>query len=130
METLYSLFHSLDGGQNWEKIAGNLEQTPTGGGNGPSCRTAAIIPLGNSMLYLVGTTVGLFGTADLAGENTIWEQIGHHSIGSTIVEYLTYRPSDGRLIVGTFGNGVYQMNLTSIKMVCIRVKYVLHCKMI
>ena len=112
--SVYSLFYSDDGGNNWQKIAGNLEQTPTGGGNGPSCRTAAIIPLGNNMLYLVGTTVGLFGTSELDGENTVWEQIGSNSIGSTIVEYLKYRPSDGRLVVATYGNGVYEMNLTSI----------------
>jgi hypothetical protein len=108
------LFHSNDGGQNWNKIAGNLEQDPSGSGNGPSCRTAEIIPLGNDTLYLVGTTVGLFGTANLDGQNTVWEQIGHNAFGSTIVEFLTYRPSDGLLVVGTFGNGVYQTNLNNI----------------
>jgi len=112
--SVYSLFHSNDGGQNWNKIAGNLEQNPSGSGNGPSCRTAEIIPLGNDTLYLVGTTVGLFGTANLDGQNTVWEQIGYNTFGSTIVEFLTYRPSDGLLVVGTFGNGVYQTNLTNI----------------
>jgi hypothetical protein len=111
---IYSLFHSTDGGQNWNKIAGNLEQNPSGSGNGPSCRTAEIILLGNDTLYLVGTTVGLFGTANLDGQNTVWEQIGYNTFGSTIVEFLTYRPSDGLLVVGTFGNGVYQTNLSSI----------------
>ena len=112
--SVYSLFHSMDAGQNWQKVAGNLEQNASGSGNGPSCRTAAIIPLGNDTLYLVGTTVGLFGTSNLDGENTIWEQIGHTTFGSTIVEYITYRQSDGLLVVGTFGNGVYQTNLTSV----------------
>ena len=112
--SVYSLFHSNDGGQSWTKIAGNLEQNLSGSGNGPSCRTAEIIPLGNDTLYLVGTTVGLFGTANLDGTNTVWEQIGSNTFGSTIVEFLTYRPSDGLLVVGTFGNGVYQTNLTSI----------------
>ena len=65
-------------------------------------------------MYLVGTTVGLFGTANLDGQNTVWEQIGYNTFGSTIVEFLTYRPSDGLLVVGTFGNGVYQTNLSSI----------------
>jgi len=104
----------MDAGQNWHKVAGNLEQNASGSGNGPSCRTATIIPLGNDTLYLVGTTVGLFGTSNLDGENTIWEQIGHTTFGSTIVEYITYRQSDGLLVVGTFGNGVYQTNLTSV----------------
>jgi len=35
-----------------------------------------IIPFDNDTLYLVGTTVGLFGTRDLDGVNTVWQQIG------------------------------------------------------
>ena len=112
--SVYSLFHSIDGGQTWNKAAGNLEQNNSGSGNGPSCRDAEIIPLGNDTLYLVGTTVGLFGTSHLAGENTVWEQIASSILGSTIIEYITYRQSDGLLVVGTFGNGVYQTNLSSI----------------
>ena len=112
--SVYSLFHSNNGGQSWAKVAGNLEQFPSGAGNGPSCRTAAIIPLANDTLYLVGTTVGLFGTADLEGENTVWEQIGQNTFGSTIVEYITFREEDGLLVVATYGNGVYQTTLNSI----------------
>ncbi|MAW21801.1 MAG: hypothetical protein CMD16_05355 [Flavobacteriales bacterium] len=110
----YSLFHSIDGGQTWDKIAGNLEQNVSGSGNGPSCRTAEIIPLGNSTLYLVGTSVGLFGTANLDGINTVWEQIADQEIGSVVCEYLEYRSNDGLLVVATHGNGIYQTNLTHI----------------
>ena len=110
----YSLYHSIDGGQSWDKAAGNLEQNDNGSGSGPSCRDAEIIPLGNDTLYLVGTTVGLFGTSNLEGINTVWEQIGSSVFGSTVVEYITYRQSDGLLVIGTYGNGVYQINLTGI----------------
>ena len=110
----YSLFHSLDGGQNWEKIAGNLEQNNSGSGNGPSCRNAEIIPLGNNTLYIVGTSVGLFGTSNLDNINTEWEQISEHQIGSVVCEYLTFRPNDGQLVVATHGNGIYQTNITSL----------------
>ena len=112
--SVYSLFHSTDGGQNWNKIAGNLEQNASGSGNGPSCRTAKIIPLGNSTLYLVGTSVGLFGTATLDGNNTVWEQVGDTEIGAVVVEFLEYRENDGLLVVATHGNGIYQTNLSSI----------------
>ena len=112
--SVYSLFHSTDGGQNWNKIAGNLEQNASGSGNGPSCRTAKIIPLGNSTLYLVGTSVGLFGTATLDGNNTVWEQVGDTEIGAVVVEFLEYRENDGLLVVATHGNGIYQTNLGSI----------------
>jgi len=110
----YSLFHSIDGGQSWDKVAGNLEQNPSGSGNGPSCRTAEIIPIGNDTLYLVGTSVGLFGTANLDGMNTIWEQISPQTIGSVVIEFLTYRANDGLLVVGTHGNGIYQTKLSSV----------------
>ena len=112
--SVYSLFHSMDGGQSWNKIAGNLEQNPSGSGNGPSCRTAKIIPLDNSTLYLVGTSVGLFGTATLDDNNTVWEQVGATEIGAVVVEFLEYRENDGLLVVATHGNGIYQTNLTSI----------------
>ena len=112
--SVYSLFHSIDGGQNWNKIAGNLEQNSSGSGNGPSCRSAKIIPLGNSTLYLVGTSVGLFGTSVLNDNNTVWEQVASQEIGSVVVEALTYRGSDGLLVVGTHGNGIFQTNLSSI----------------
>ena len=95
------------------KNSGNLEDTNTGSGNGPSCRTALIIPFDNDTLYLVGTTVGLFGTRDLDGVNTVWQQIGFEEFGSTIVEDLSFRSSDNLLVVATYGNGVYQINLSS-----------------
>ena len=110
----YSLFYSDDAGGNWQKVAGNLEQNPSGSGNGPSCRTAQIIPLGNSTLYLVGTSVGLFGTNQLNGPNTVWELIAKNEIGNVIIEHMDYRYSDGRLTVATYGNGVYQTTLNNI----------------
>jgi hypothetical protein len=119
--SVYSLFHSLDGGQSWKIIGGNLEENYNGTGNGPSCRTAVIIPFNNQTLYLVGTTIGLFGTTDLARgsygqqfaieDSTIWEQIGFQDFGTTVVEDISFRQSDGLLVVATFGNGIYQINL-------------------
>jgi len=110
----YSLFHSTDGGQNWNKVAGNLEQNNSGSGNGPSCRSAEIIPLGNNTLYVVGTSVGLFATSYLNDINTVWEQIGDNQIGAVVCEYLAYRPNDGLFVVATHGNGIYQTNLNAI----------------
>jgi len=111
--SVYSVFHSNDGGQSWVKVAGNLEQNPSGSGNGPSCRVSKIIPLGSDTLYLVGTSVGLFGTANLDGQNTVWKQVADQEIGAVVIETLTYRAIDGLLVVGTHGNGIFQTNLTS-----------------
>ena len=84
----YSLFYSDDAGGSWSKVAANLEQNASGSGNGPSCRTAQIIPLGNSTLYVVGTSVGLFATSTLDGPNTVWEMIAKDDIGNVIIEQI------------------------------------------
>ncbi len=110
----YSLFYSDDAGASWDKVAGNLEENSSGSGNGPSCRTAQILDFGNSNLYLVGTSVGLFATDNLNGENTVWEMIGKDEIGNVIIEQIDYRHSDGRLTVATYGRGVFQTTINSV----------------
>ncbi len=110
----YSLFYSDDAGGSWSKVAGNLEQNASGSGNGPSCRTAQIIPLGNSTLYVVGTSIGLFATSNLDGPNTVWEMIAKDDIGNIIIEQIDYRHSDGRFTVATYGSGIFQTTITEI----------------
>ena len=112
--TTYSLFYSDDAGANWDKVAGNLEENASGSGNGPSCRTAQIIDFGNSTLYVVGTSIGLFATDNLDGQNTVWEMIGKDEIGNVIIEQIDYRHSDGRFTVATYGRGIFQTTITSV----------------
>lgn len=109
---VYSIFYSRDGGQSWEKAAGNLEEFPNGGGNGPSVRSVAILPLGNDTLYFAGTSVGLFVTKKLQGENTVWVQYGSESIGNAVVEMVKVREADGQVLVATHGNGIYRAYFT------------------
>lgn len=109
---VYSIFYTRDGGQSWEKVAGNLEQFPNGGGNGPSVRSVAILPLGNDTLYLAGTSIGLFVSSKLEGENTVWEQYGSESIGNAVVEMVKVREADGQVLVATHGNGIYRAYFT------------------
>jgi hypothetical protein len=108
------LFYSDDAGANWDKVAGNLEENASGSGNGPSCRTAQIIDFGNSTLYVVGTSIGLFATDNLDGQNTVWEMIGKDEIGNVIIEQIDYRHSDGRFTVATYGRGIFQTTITSV----------------
>jgi hypothetical protein len=112
--TTYSLFYSDDAGNSWDKVAGNLEENASGSGNGPSCRTAQIIDFGNSTLYVVGTSVGLFATDVLDGQNTVWEMIGKQEIGNVIIEQIDYRYSDARLTVATYGSGIFQTTINSV----------------
>jgi hypothetical protein len=110
----YSIVFSSNGGQSWKRVAGNLEENNAGGGNGPSMRTAEIAVLDNDTLYLVGSSTGLYGTDKLEGFDTEWRQIGTNIIGNVVIENIRFRQSDGKLIVGTHGTGVYSTKITSI----------------
>jgi len=110
-----SLAHSIDGGLTWEDVSGNLEEFPNGGGNGPSTRWASILPLNNGeTLYLVATSVGLYGTPGLNGTSTIWYQISPDKIGNVVVEQVITRPEDGLILAATHGNGIFSANITSL----------------
>lgn len=122
----YSIFYSEDGGDNWQRVAGNLEEDLPAGvpeslwgiGSGPSVRCAAIVPLSDgSTLYLVGTTIGLYGTTKLDGLNTKWYQQSVDKIGNAVVEYMSYRPVDGFVAIGTHGSGVFTAKYTELSQV-------------
>jgi len=105
-----SLFYSSDGGTSWTPIGGNLEEHPDGSGSGPSFRTAAIMHSGNGMIYLVGTSTGLYSTSTLNGMSTAWTLEGPTAIGNNIVNMIDTRESDGMVAVATCGHGVFSGN--------------------
>lgn len=105
-----SLFYTVNGGATWDAVGGNLEGNPDGGGAGPSVHCVRIVPIAGGTLYLAGTTVGLFSTANLAGTQTVWAQEGATVIGNVQVEAIDARLSDGRIVVATYGNGVFASN--------------------
>lgn len=110
---VYSLFYSKDGGNTWEKVAGNLEQFSTGSGNGPSFRWAAFHPVSNGQLFFVATSTGLYATDTLKGLNTKWIQQSPSEIGNAVCEMIVTRPSDGLVTVATHANGIFSANITS-----------------
>jgi len=99
------LWHTSDGGQNWEAIEGNL----TGNSNdpGPSLRSAEIVPAQSGKIYLLGTSTGLYSTQLLDGSNTTWGQEAANQIGHSVTEDLALRYSDGDIAAGTHGRGMY-----------------------
>jgi hypothetical protein len=109
-----SLFYTSDGGSTWTPIGGNLEEHPDGTGNGPSFRWASILHVSNGIVYLVGTSTGLYSTSVLNGMSTVWELEGATTIGNNIVNMMDVRESDGEVAVATCGNGVFTANITSI----------------
>lgn len=109
---IQSLFYTENGGQNWVNISGNLEQSPDGTGNGPSCRWATFIKTESGYGVLVATSVGLFGTASLNGAATVWLQQSPLGIGNAICEMIKIRRSDSRVVVATHGAGVFAANVS------------------
>jgi hypothetical protein len=109
---IYSLFYSNDAGVTWTKVAGNLEEFSNGSGNGPSIRWASIVPTVNGNVYLVGTSVGLYGTNHLNGLSTVWSNLSPNEIGYMVVDMMDYRTSDGLVAIGTHGNGIFSTYLT------------------
>ncbi|MFC1732506.1 FlgD immunoglobulin-like domain containing protein [candidate division KSB1 bacterium] len=116
---VFSLYYTADGGSTWIRASGNLEEIPNSGyGNGPSCRWASILPIGNRTAFFVGTSTGLYATDTLLkGDSTIWIQQGTSSIGSTVVDMIKTRESDGLVVVATHGNGIFSTNITDISQI-------------
>ncbi len=105
--SVQSLFSTIDGGNSWTPVAGNLEMSPDGSGWGPSFRCVKILHKGESTIYAVGTSTGLYTTETLNGTKTEWTQQGVTTIGNLTVEAMDYRESDGQLIIGTHGGGAF-----------------------
>ncbi len=107
-----SIFYTENGGTSWTNVSGNLEENSDGTGDGPSVRWAAFLKTGNAYKYFVGTSIGLFSTDDLSSSTT-WTQEAPNVIGNVLVDMVTTRSSDGTVVVGTHGNGIYSTQFAS-----------------
>lgn len=108
--SVYSLFYSPDGGTTWKKVAGNLEQYPTGAGDGPSVRWVRIIPVTGGYVYLAGTSTGLYATTSLdttSADATVWVQQGAATIGDAVVDMIDQRATDGLVVIATHSKGMF-----------------------
>jgi hypothetical protein len=102
---IVGLYHSLDGGQTYTAVEGNLtgdDQNP-----GPSLRWASILPQIGTTVYYVATSTGLYSTSALNGDSTQWQLEGKGTIGNTVVANVTSRPSDGVVVAATHGRGMF-----------------------
>ena len=102
-----SIFFSSDGGENWESISGNLEENPDGSGAGPSVRWASWLTSFDTKVLFVGTSVGLFSTTNLDGDNTNWVYEAEDLIGNAVVDMMDIRQSEELISVATHGLGVF-----------------------
>ncbi|MBL7999447.1 MAG: hypothetical protein JNL32_12525, partial [Candidatus Kapabacteria bacterium] len=104
-----SIFFSGDGGTTWTAVGGNIENN-----DGPSVRWLEIARVNGKELYFIGTSTGLYSTAFLNGNQTVWVQEGAATIGNTVVAMMDYRESDGFMVVATHGNGMYAGTVTEL----------------
>lgn len=80
----------------------------------PSYRSSAIHAVPNSpeVQYYVGTSVGLYRSGTGFPGTPGWTQEGPSDIGNAVVSSMSFRPSDGKLLVGTHGSGMYYSMLS------------------
>nr|MEE4269585.1 FlgD immunoglobulin-like domain containing protein [Candidatus Krumholzibacteria bacterium] len=101
-----SIWLTRDGGQTWTDVEGNLA-----GDDGPSVRCAAVMPVGNEDLWLLGTSTGLYSTILSEDEPVIWTGEAADIIGNVIVADLAVRLSDRKVVVGTHGRGIFSVTI-------------------
>ncbi len=115
---LYSIYLSENAGASWKKVGGNLETNLDGTGAGPSLRWVSMLPTDNgSIKYFCGTSVGLYSADTLllhaTGQpGTVWTLESPNEIGSTVVDYVDVRRSDGLVVAATHGIGMFSANFT------------------
>ncbi len=104
---IQSVFYSDDAGSNWTHVSGNLEEYPDGSGNGPSLRWVKSLTYDENTVYFAGSSVGLYSSTSLDGDNTVWIHEGPETIGTIMVDMIDARSVDGYTAIATQGNGIY-----------------------
>ncbi|MBX2876987.1 MAG: T9SS type A sorting domain-containing protein [Saprospiraceae bacterium] len=99
------LFHSLDGGNTFSNIDGNLANTEDL--PGPHTNWLTILPFEGTTYYVLATTTGVFVTQDLDGANTFWELQAPDEIGFASAQMVRSRAADGLVAVSTYGRGIF-----------------------
>ena len=77
-----------------------------------SIRSAAIVEANGDTMYLVGTARGLYSSLDPTSQD--WIREAPNLIGFAVVSSMAYRPADGKLLIGTHGNGMFEATITQV----------------
>lgn len=95
-----SLWQTLDGGENWTEVEGNLPDMPT--------RWAIYHPENDNQVMLA-TELGVWTTSDVNATSVNWEQnIG--GMANVRVDMLQLRKSDNTVLAATHGRGFFTAN--------------------
>lgn len=89
----------------WTNVEGTLTL--------PSFRSCAIYAVPNGEVqYYVGTSVGLYRSGAGFPGTPGWTQEDPSTLGNAVITSLSLRPSDGNLLVGTHGYGMWKAFLS------------------
>ncbi|WP_299767688.1 T9SS type A sorting domain-containing protein [uncultured Dokdonia sp.] len=103
INNIYITSNLTDASPTWTLAERNL--------SAHSIRSAAITETDGVITYFVGTARGLYSSTNPITID--WTLESPNQIALSIVNSLVYRPDDGVMLIGTHGNGMYQVNLDS-----------------
>lgn len=110
-----SIWESTNAGAQWMPISGNLEDQPSGAGNGPAVNWLAVATMDDASTVLVAaTSTGVYFTPQTNGMSTVWTQAAPEEIGNVPCDMVIARASDGQIAVATHGRGTYTGRITSL----------------
>lgn len=92
-----SIFESVNGGNSWDPVEGNLPDMPV--------RWAMFHPDSSDMAF-IATELGVWSTTDLDGVNTNWTPT-NSNFANVRVDMLQYRAADHLLAAATHGRGLF-----------------------
>lgn len=80
-----------------------------------SIRSALMVDAAGTLVYLVGTSTGLYATDALSGATTSWTRLGTvNDLGLAVSVDMRLRTADNKVIVGTHGNGLFLLEFPSV----------------
>ena len=101
INNIYITSNLTDASPTWTLAERNLSSH--------SIRSAAITDADGETRYFVGTARGLYSSTNPV--TTDWELESPNEVALAVVSSLVYRPDDAVLLIGTHGNGMYEVNL-------------------
>jgi parallel beta-helix repeat protein len=107
-----SVYHTLNANvavPTWTAVEGPA----TGAVNLGSARASIITKIGATKTYLVGNSTGLYSTQTLSGATTVWDRVGTNEINYALAANMRLRTSDNRIVLGTHGNGMFELQLAA-----------------
>jgi len=98
-----SIFYSQDGGASWRNKEGNFPDIPV--------RAIMANPL-NSNEVIIGTDLGVWGTADFSATNPNWVR-SQNGMKDVIITSFDLRTVDNTVLASTYGRGMFTGKFTA-----------------